>query len=226
MIFGPIKLVLRLFSLVMTVLVLYFAVTFVQIWWRGHEHTTASAQAILVFGTTEDNGKASPELKARLNEALTLYRAGRAPWIVVTGGNLPGDVYTEAGVSATYLENHGVSPTHVVEGAGNDTWQNVQTVLKKLKKHHIKTVITVTDPFHEFRAMAIASSQGLTPYPSPVRNSPTIKHQLWRYYLKETFAVGVGRVVGFGRLSSWTTTASKIHVPKVHVPKIHVPSGN
>ena len=225
MIFGPIKLVLRLLSLFLTVLVLYFAVTFVQIWWRGHEHTSSSAQAILVFGTTENNGKASPELKARLDQALVLYKASRAPWIVVTGGNLPGDVYTEAGVSATYLENHGVATTHVLQGGGNDTWQNVQTVIKKLKQHHITTVITVTDPFHEFRAMAIASSQGLKPYPSPVPNSPTIKHQLWRYYLKETLEVSVGRVVGFGRLSSWTTTASKIHVHGVHVPKIHLPSG-
>ena len=226
MIFGPIKLILRLFSLFMTVLVLYFAVTFVQIWWRGHEHTRASAQAILVYGTTEDNGKPSPELRARLDQALTLYRAGRAPWIAVTGGNLPGDVYTEAGVSATYLKDHGVPASHILKGAGNDTWQNVKTILSKLKKHDITTVITVTDPFHEYRAMAIASAQGLKPYPSPVRNSPTIKHQLWRYYLKETLEVGVGRVVGYGRLSSWTTTASTIHVPKIHAPKIHVPSGN
>ena len=59
----------------------------------------------------------------------------------------------------------------------------------------------VTDPFHEYRAMAISSAQGLMPYPSPVRDSPTIKHQLWRYYLKETLEVGVGRIVGYGRLS-------------------------
>ena len=43
------------------------------------------------------------------------------------------------------------------------------------------------------------------PYPSPVRDSPTIKYQLWRYYLKETLEVGVGRIVGYGRLSRWTT---------------------
>ncbi len=77
--------------------------------------------------------------------------------------------------------------------------------MPQLKAHHIKTVITVTDPFHEYRAMAISSAQGLIPYPSPVRNSPTIKYQLWRYYLKETLEVGVGRVVGYGRLSHWTT---------------------
>ncbi|HWD95837.1 MAG TPA: YdcF family protein [Acidimicrobiales bacterium] len=190
--------------MVVLLLVAYFAVTFVQIWLRGHEHETRSAQAILVFGTTEDDGVPSAELTARLDQALIVYKAGRAPWIAVTGGKRPGDANTEAQVSATYLTDHGVPTSRILVGGGADTWQNVSTVVSKLKNHHIKTVITVTDPFHEYRAMAISSAQGLIPYPSPVRNSPTIKYQLWRYYLKETLEVGVGRVVGYGRLSHWT----------------------
>jgi len=221
-IFGPIKLILRLFSLIFTVIVLYFAVTFVQIWQRGHDHTTLNAQAILVFGTTEDNGTPSPVLAARLNQALALYNAHRAPWVVVTGGNQPGDVYTEAGVSATYLEQHGVPAARILKGAGTDTWQNVATVRPQLVAHGIKTVITVTDPFHEYRAMAISSAQGLTPFPSPVHSSPTIKHSLWSYYLRETIAVGVGRVVGYGRLSSWTTSVNKIS----KITKVTIPSGS
>lgn len=205
MIWVVLRRVLLVLVVLITVTVLYFGATFVQIWLRGHEHSTASAQAILVFGTTEDNGTPSPELRARLNQALTVYRAGRAPWIAVTGGRRPGDVYTEAGVSATYLENHDVTPSRILIGGGSDTWQNVKSVLPQLKRHGITSVITVTDPFHEYRAMAIASAQGLTPYPSPVRDSPTIKHQLWRFYLKETLAVGVGRLIGYGRLSSWTS---------------------
>jgi uncharacterized SAM-binding protein YcdF (DUF218 family) len=206
-----IKVVAKTIGLVVFVLVVYFGVTFVQIWMRGHEHTSRSAQAILVFGTTEDNGVPSPELTARLDQALHLYKLGRAPWVVVTGGRRPGDVYTEAGVSATYLENLGVSTTHILQGAGSDTWQNVATVLGALKRHHITTVITVTDPFHEYRAMAIASAQGLVPYPSPVRNSPTIKYELWRFYLKETLEVGVGRIIGYHLLSEWTTTPVVTH---------------
>jgi len=217
MLFWPFKLALKIVSAIITVIVLYFGVTFVQIWLRGHDHSSASAQAILVYGTTEDNGTPSPELRARLDDALTLFRDHRAPWVAVTGGRRPGDVYTEAGVSASYLEAHGVPTSRVLEGAGSDTWQNVETVLPLLKLHHITTVLTVTDPFHEYRAMAIASAQGLTPYPSPVRNSPTIKHDLWRYYLKETLEVGAGRIVGYGRLSSWTTTAVTV--------KTHLPSG-
>jgi uncharacterized SAM-binding protein YcdF (DUF218 family) len=202
-IFGPVKLVLRVISLLLSVVILYFAVTFVQVWMTGHEHSTKHAQAILVFGTTEDNGTPSPELQARLDQALDLWHKDRAPWIAVTGGKRPGDHFTESGVSATYLEAHGVPEAKILKGSGTDTWQNVASVLPKLKAHAIVTVLTVTDPFHEDRAMAIASSQGLTPYPSPVRNSPTIKHSLWKYYLKETFEVGVGRIIGYQRFHSW-----------------------
>ena len=212
LIFGPLRLALKIVSTVLTVVVLYFAVTFVQIWLTGRVHSTANAQAILVFGTAEDNGKPSQELQARLNEALAVYRAGRAPWIAVTGGNRPGDVYTEAGVSATYLESHGVPKARIIVGGGDDTWQNVATVAPRLKAHGLYRVITVTDPFHEDRAMANASSQGLSPIPSPVENSPTIKHSLWRYYFKETLAVGVGRIIGYGQLSSWTTS-THISIP-------------
>ncbi len=211
MIFQVLRLIARVLGVLVLVLVLYFGVTFVQIWLRGHDHTTKSAQAILIFGTTEDNGTPSPELKARLDQALSLYDAGRAPWVAVTGGRRPGDVYTEAGASAMYLENHGVPASRILKGAGSDTWQNVSTIIGKLRRHHIKTVITVTDPFHEYRAMAISSDQGLTPDPSPVRNSPTIKHQLWRFYLKETLEVGVGRIVGYHHLSEWTTAPVKVH---------------
>ena len=214
MIFGPIKLIMKIITTIMTVVVIYFAVTFVQIWLTGHEHSIASAQAILVFGTTEDNGTPSPELRARLDDALTLYRAHRAPWVVVTGGRRPGDVFTEAGVSATYLEQRGVPANRLIVGGGNDTWQNVETVVATMRAHHLITVLSVTDPFHEYRAMANASAQGLVPSPVPVANSPTIAHSLWRYYLKETFAVGVGRLVGYGRLSSWTSSGlASAHLP-------------
>lgn len=204
LIFAPLRLALKIATTIFTIVVLYFGVTFVQIWLTGRTHSTAKANAILVFGTAEDNGKPSQELTARLDEALHVYRAGRAPWIAVTGGNRPGDVYTEAGVSATYLEAHGVPANRILVGGGNDTWQNVESVAPLLKKHHLYHLITVTDPFHEDRAMANSSSQGFFPIPSPVENSPTVKYSLWKYYLKETLAVGVGRIIGYGRLSSLT----------------------
>ncbi len=190
MILGPIKLFLRLLADPRLAVVIYFAVTFVQIWLTSHEHSTKDADAILVFGTAEDNGKPSAELTARLTEALTLYRDHRAAWVVVTGGKQKGDVYTEAGVSAGWLEARGVPARRIIQGAGVDTWQNVASVVAKLYTHHLSSVLCVTDPFHEYRAMAIASGEGLTPYPEPVTHSPTSGGSLWWYYLRETVEVG------------------------------------
>ena len=221
MIFWPLKLAVKIISTLLTMLTFYFAFTFVQIWWTGQHHSSRDAQAILVFGTTEDNGRPSPELRARLDQALQLWRAHRAPWIVVTGGKQPKDIFTEAGVSARYLEAHGVPKRRILKGYGNDTWQNVSTVITQMRKRHLVSVLCVSDPFHEDRAMAIASAQGLTPYPSPVHSSPTIKHSLWLYYLKETAAVGVGRLVGYGRLSSWTSGVTSVSAPLSQlVPKV------
>jgi hypothetical protein len=120
-------------GVIVLVLVVYFGVTFVQIWLTGHDHSTKSAQAILVFGTTEDNGTPSPELKARLDQALSLYDAGRAPvdrrhrWAsdpatCLHRGRSLGDVFRSA-------RRAGVAH---IEGAGSDTWQNVSTIIGKL----------------------------------------------------------------------------------------------
>jgi len=213
MMLGPLKLFLRLASLVVSVIVIYFAVGFVQIWLTGREHSKADAQVILVFGTTENDGRPSPELKARLDDALTLYRHHRAPFIVVTGGKLAGDTHTEAGVSALYLESHGVPSSAIIVGSGRDTWQNVSSVITEMRHRHLSTALCVTDPFHEYRAMAIASDQGLTPYPAPVDHAPSSRGSLWWYYARETVAVGVGRLVGYHTLSSWTTRGPQVTLP-------------
>jgi uncharacterized SAM-binding protein YcdF (DUF218 family) len=212
-ILGPLKLFLRLVSLIMSVVIIYFAAGFVQIWLTGREHSTAHAQVILVFGTTENDGQPSAELAARLDDALALYRHHRAPWIVVTGGKLAGDTHTEAGVSAAYLEARGVPASRIIVGSGRDTWQNVASVVAAMRRNHLATELSVTDPFHEYRAMAIASDQGLTPYPAPVNHAPSSGGSLWWYYVRETVAVGVGRLVGYHTLSTWTTTGPQVTLP-------------
>lgn len=215
LIFAPLRIAFKVVSALVTLVVLYFLFTFGQIYLTSRTHTTAPAQAIVVFGTTENNGTPSAVLQARLDEALVVYHAHRAPWVAVTGGKRPGDRFTEAEVSATYLEQHGVPAQRIIQGGGDDTWQNVASVSGLLKARGLVNVITVTDPFHEFRAMAICSAQGLHPISSPVTSSTSIKSSLWRYYLKETLAVGVGRIIGFGTLSRWTT-----------LNHISLPSGN
>ena len=61
-------------------------------------------------------------------------------------------------------------------------------------------MLIVTDPFHEDRSMAIASSLGLTPYPTPTQSSPIRGWATVPYFAKETLGVGVGRIIGYQNL--------------------------
>lgn len=205
MIFWPIKLFIKVVGAIVAVAVIYLSITFIQIWYRGTEHSTAGAQAILVFGTAAYGDRPSPELQDRLQDAYTLWLDGRAAIIAVTGGKRPGDVETEAQVSAQWLESRSdpVPQSDVVVGGGSDTWQNVATVASELKARGWTTVLVVTDPFHEYRAMAVATDQGLTPLPAPVAHSAVRGSALLGYYAKETLEVGLARFVGYHTLSNW-----------------------
>ena len=198
----PFKILLKLASVLVAAVVLYLVVTGVQVWLTGREHSSQNTDAMAVFGSAQYDGTPSPDLQARLDDALTLFRQGRAPIIAVTGGKREGDRFTEAQVSAGYLDARGVPRSAIIEGGGDDTFQNMQSVTPPLVARGVKTLLVVTDPFHEDRAMAIASTFGFTPLPAPATASPLTGGRAFTYYLRETLAVGLGRIVGYGNLSS------------------------
>jgi len=204
------RLIVRSTLGVFVVGVAYVGVTWAQILLRAGEVSHAHADALIVFGTAENNGVPSPTLRRRLEDAAALWSAGRVEWVAVTGFKQPGDHFTEAGVEASWLEAHGVPANRVLRGAGSDTWQNVATILPALEVHHLHTVLTVTDPFHEYRAMAICAAQGLAPLPAP--DHSWIVHSLaWHFYAKEALEVSLARVVGYDTISKWSTGVSILH---------------
>lgn len=195
------RFVLRLVLLVVTVVLVYLAVTAVQVWLTGRRYEPRPAGAIVVMGAAQYNGVPSPDLASRLDEAKQLWRQGFAPAIMVTGSREPGDHYTEAEASARYLLDGGIPGRDIYESGGNDSWQNLSTAAPLVRARGDGTVLIVTDPFHEDRSLAIASSLGLTPYPTPTRTSPITGFSTIPYYAKETVGVALGRIVGFQRLS-------------------------
>ena len=197
------KLAVKVAAGLLAALVLYLAVTFAQVWRAARSDQARPAEAIVVFGTAQYNGVPSPVLAARLDHAIGLYRKGLAPVIVVTGGNQPGDQFTEATASANYLISRGVPDEDVLrEVSGTSSWQSLAAAANFLNDRDISDVLLVSDPFHSLRIRAMASELGLEAHSSPTRTSPIKGVSEARYMVRETLAVAVGRITGFRRQAS------------------------
>lgn len=199
---SPVRWALKTLSLLVAAAVLYLLVTLIQVWLTSRRYDPVHAGAIVVMGSAQYNGIPSPDLAARLNQALLLFRQGYAKVILCTGYKEPGDAYTESQAGATYLESKGVPPSDILQAGGRDSWENLAKAAPKLKSRGIRNVLVVTDPYHEDRSMAIATDVGLTPHPCPTQTSPINGTAVIPYFLKETLAVGAGRVIGYQNIHS------------------------
>jgi vancomycin permeability regulator SanA len=181
---------------------LYVGVTFIQVWQASHRDQARRADAIVVFGAAQYDGRPSPVLRARLDHAADLYRSDVADVVVVTGGRRPGDRATEASTSASYLRAHGVPESALLrEVSGTSSWQSLASAANFLKRQDRTRVVLVSDPFHNARIAAMAGELGLDGYVSPTQTSPIGGSEEIRYLAKETVAVALGRVVGYRRVS-------------------------
>ena len=181
-------------------LVLYFAITFVQVWNASRSDHAEPAQAIVVLGAAQYNGRPSPVLRARLDHAIALWKDHVAPLIVTTGGNRPGDRFTEASASASYLIQHGVPEDALeLESQGSSSWESLAAAARFLRKQGITEVVLVSSPYHALRTEQIADEVGLHGHASPAPEHESVSRRLY-HLARESLAVGIGRIVGHRRL--------------------------
>jgi uncharacterized SAM-binding protein YcdF (DUF218 family) len=139
----------------------------------SREDQRQPADAIVVLGAAQYNGKPSPVLRARLDHAVDLYREGLAPTVVVTGGIGEGDRVSEATVGRQYLVQHNIPEAAVVvRPEGRSTQASIRSLEQWAAAHDVKRVLLVSDPFHMLRLRLEAGHTSLQAYTSPTRSSP------------------------------------------------------
>jgi uncharacterized SAM-binding protein YcdF (DUF218 family) len=186
---------------IFTVIFLYLAVTFFQVWRSARRDDARPSDAIVVLGAAQYDGRPSPVLAARLDHALELYEQGVAPTIVVTGGRQPGDRFTEATAGATYLHEHGVPDDAILrETNGRSSWESLAAAGAFLEERDMTKVVLVSDPYHAARIEDIADEVGLDAVTSPTNTSPISGGAEWKRFGTETLRVAAGRVFGYRRL--------------------------
>ena len=187
--------------LVLIVVLGYYLVSLYQVWSTGRGDQARPVDAIVVMGAAQYDGEPSPQLAARLDHAVELWPQGIAPLVVVTGGNQPGDRFTEAEASARYLVERGVPEDAIVlENEGGNSYESLDGVARQLGERGLSDVLIVTDPYHSLRSRLIAEDLGLTAYVSPTPSSVVTGGESLVRHFQEAAGVSVGRLVGFDRL--------------------------
>jgi uncharacterized SAM-binding protein YcdF (DUF218 family) len=165
----------------------------------GRREEAQRADAIVVLGAAQYEGRPSPVLKARLDHAADLWARGLAPRMILTGGRGVGDTTSEAAVGMHYLVQHGVPADSIsLDIEGLTTSQSMLAVRRVLVREAYPAVILVSDPFHMLRLAILARRLHMIPLISPTRTSPisTRPGQQLRYVLAESIKAPYALVVG------------------------------
>ena len=203
--------VLRIAGGVVAAVIVYFGVTFVQVWLTSRRDQARPAQAIVVLGAAQFDGRPSEVLRARLDHAVELYRRKLAPVIVVTGGRQPGDRFTEATASADYLRARDVPESDIRrEVSGRSSWQSLAAAASFLHADGIDQVLLVSDPFHSLRLESMAGELNLEGRASPTRTSPIHGFTEAKFIARESVAVGLGRIFGFREVSGVDQVVTRV----------------
>ena len=175
----------------LVLVVVFVGFTAVRVWQVARLDSRAPADVIVVLGASQFDGRPSPIFRARLDHAKVLYDADIAPVVVTVGGNRQGDRFTEAAAGGRYLRAQGIPGEDVAEvGEGSDTLTSLRAVARLAKERSWKTVLIVTDPWHSYRARAMAGRVGLSARTSPSRSGPAVqgRGRELRYIARETAA--------------------------------------
>ena len=195
----------RFTAVVVALASVYAVFNLAQVWMVGRSDQSRSVDAIVVMGVAQYDGRPSPQLQARLDHVLTLWNEGLTSLIITTGGNKPGDRFTEAQTSANYLIESGIPENSIaLETTGTSTRESLLGVDLIMKSRDLHSILIVTDPYHALRSRLIAQDLGLTSFVSPTRTSPLTGASAVSRHVREALGIAVAHVIGFANLERLT----------------------
>lgn len=147
------------------------------------------ADVIVVLGGQTANGRPNwflPEVAShkpsRTARAAEIYLAGRAPYVLPSGGAAEGPV-SEAEGMAQMLRQQGVPrEALLLETASRNTYENAHLTTRVLHQNNLKKVLLVTSALHMPRSVATFDKQGVTVIPAaaaPQITQPAGSGALW-----------------------------------------------
>lgn len=146
------------------------------VYWRIVSHAardeSRQADAIVVFGAAEYDGRPSPVYKARLDHAAQLYHRGLAPIVIITGGSGNDPRFSEGVVGREYLKTLGIPDNQLIaETQSADTAESARRVSTIMYVNNMHSCLAVSDGYHMFRIKHMLGREGIAVYGAPRPNS-------------------------------------------------------
>ncbi|ELK47994.1 UNVERIFIED_CONTAM: YdcF family protein [Halobacillus marinus] len=159
----------RVAKFVCLIVFIYSIYTAYSVWTYGEEEPVQKADAAIVLGAAQWNGKPSPVFEGRLKQGIELYKDGKVDYLVLTGGRSENAASSEGETGKAYAMEHGVPEEHILyEDRSMVTEENLTNAKEVAEQKGIHTYILVSDQFHLKRAVGMAKNQGMN-----VRGVPT-----------------------------------------------------
>lgn len=140
----------------------------------------ARADAIVVLGAAvRAPGEPGPAMRRRVAHAVTAWRDGRAPTLVLSGG-IVGTPPSEAEVMADLVRAEGIAKDCLVlEDRSRNTFENALYTGRIMRERGWRRIILVTDPFHMPRAVFTFRRLGLSVVGDAVRHRGAATRREW-----------------------------------------------
>ncbi|HET9281520.1 MAG TPA: YdcF family protein [Candidatus Angelobacter sp.] len=158
--------------LLVLVPVIFAAVVYWRILDQSEKNEARPADAIVVFGAAEYDGRPSPVYKARLDHAAQLYHRGLASIVIITGGSGHDPLFSEGVVGREYLKTLGIPDSQLIaETQSPDTAESARRVATIMSANNLHSCLAVSDGYHIFRIKQMLGREGVIVYGAPRPNS-------------------------------------------------------
>ena len=129
-----------------------------------HDYRGRADIAVVLGNRVYSDGRLSPVLQGRVDRALRLYREGKVPLIMVSGGrSLLYGKYPEGLAMKRYLVRHGVPADRIIEdNDGENTYLTAKDFQPVADSLHLSSAIVVSSFYHVTRTKYIFRKLGFS----------------------------------------------------------------
>ena len=167
--------------------------------YAGSHDTLREADAVLVLGAAQYNGRPSPVYKARIDHAIGIWQQGLARHLIFTGGVGVGDTLSEGEVGRRYAIRTANVPDSLVlvERNGVTSAESMGAAAALMRANGLTSAIIVSDSYHMLRLELLARRSGIqarrAPAPGPIDRN---RDSRMRYVLRESVLFPATAILG------------------------------